>query len=737
MMPRTAAAALLVWLAAAASAAQEPPPRRAMTAARIADGESIAVDGRLDEPVWARAVPATDFIQQDPRNGSPPSEQTEVRIAFSGTAIYMGVTCHDSEPDRMLRFQRRRDEFLPSDDRFMWVIDPFLSAQNGYFFETNPSGLMGDALISPAGQNRQWDGIWTLRVHRGDAGWSFEVEIPFSTLNFDPEQTDWGVNFQRTVRRRNEESLWNGWARNQGLQRLPNAGLLRGISNVSQGLGLELRPYGLVTSESTGEAGAARRTEGKAGVDLSYSVTPSLRANLTLNTDFAQTEVDQRLVNLTRFPLFFPEKRTFFLEGANLFDFVTTSNPAGQFAGSPGADNSLVPFFSRTIGLDANGEPRAIDYGAKLIGQIGRQDVGVLHVRTADETGAPGQDFTVVRAKRRLLRQSYVAGLFTQASASSLFPDWRRTIGADMVLSTSTFRGAKNLSASAFFLKATDVAGSGRNAAFGARADYPNDRWNAGIAYRGIQEDFDPAVGFLLRSGYQRYTPYVNFSPRPANHRYIRRLGFTAGGDLQSDMRNRLLSRALNLTLLAVDLHTQDAFNVMVIPQYERLDRDFEIYPGVTLANGREFDFVRYRATIATANRRVVALIPSIEWGDFYSGTRRQVNLDVTLRARPGVIVYLGSELNQVNLPEGRFTTRLFRATPELQFSQWVSAVNTFQYDSISRVLGWQSRFRWIVTPGSDLYVVYTHNWRENPSVERFATLNHRAATKLVYTQRF
>ena len=715
-----------------------------MMAVRIGDEESITVDGRLDEAVWKRAVPADDFIQSDPRNGAPATEPTEVRIAYNRTALYMGVICFDDEPARLLRFQRRRDEGLPSDDRFMWVIDPFLTSQNGYFFETNPSGLMADALLTPAGQNRQWDGIWTLRVQRSEVGWIFEVEIPFSTLNFDPNGMSWGVNFQRTVRRKNEESLWYGWARNQGLQRLANSGLVQGMNdNVSQGIGLDIRPYGLMTSEASPAGGKPDLVNtGKIGIDMFYSVTPGLRANFTVNTDFAQTDVDQRQVNLTQYSLFFPEKRTFFLEGASLFDFGTVPQVGGGGGGgfSRPADTSLIPFFSRRIGLDANGNPQKVDYGVKAFGQIGRQDVGVLQVRTgldSDFPGVPSEDFTVVRLKRRLLRQSYAGAMYTRRDGHAPGLETFQTVGADFLFATSTFQGSRQLSVGGFFMRTTNPLDTGRNSAYSLRIDYPNDRWNAGMSYRGLQENFNPAVGFISRNGYQRYSPYLNFSPRPSNNPFVRRLGFTADANLQTDMDNRYLSRIWNLTVLNVDLHSQDTYSFLVIPDYERLDRNFNIYSGVTLPSGREYNFVRYRLTFRTADRRVVALSPTVEWGDFYSGTRKQVATNVTVRARPGVIIYLSHEWNRVNLPEGRFETRLYSVTPELQFNQWVSSVTTIQYDSISAVLGWQSRFRWILKPGNDLFVVYTHNWRSDLNLDRFSTINHRAASKLLYTLRF
>ncbi len=723
------------------------PERRTMTALRMGDDERIVVDGRLDEPVWDRAVPATDFLQQDPENGAPPTERTEVRIVYTREALYMGVICFDDEPGRLLRYQRRRDEFLQSDDRLMWVIDPFLTAQNGYFFETNPSGLMGDSLLSPAGGNRQWDGIWTLRVQRSDIGWTFEVEIPFSTLNFDPNASSWGINFQRTVRRKNEESLWTGWARNQGLQRLANTGLLQGLNeDVSQGIGLEVRPYGLFASEASPITGQPDTiNDANAGIDLSYSLTPGLRAIFTVNTDFAQTEVDQRAVNLTRFPLFFPEKRTFFLEGANFFDFGSVSQASNTFGGfRRSVDNSIVPFFSRRIGLDADGNPQKIDFGVKLIGQLGRQDLGVLHVRTGTENGVPGEDFMVLRVKRRLRQQSYVGGFYTLRNQSgSDSPGSNsaalQTAGADFRFATSSFRDSQNLSVGGFFLQDTNPLGTGKSASYGLQVDYPNDRWNAGASYRTVQENFHPAVAFtrFTLDGYRRYSPYLNFLPRPANHRFVRRFAFTADVNLETDMENRFLTRLWDVTVFSMDLHTQDNFNVHIKPQFERLNRDFQIHPGVTLPSGAEHSFVRYRVGVGTANRRVVAVTPAVEWGNFLGGTRRQINFGVTLRLRPGVIIYGSGEWNRIDLPEGKFQTRLYRLTPELQFSQWLSIVNTIQYDSVSRVLGWQARFRWILKPGNDLYIVYTQNWRDDLDLNRFSTLNRRAATKVLYTHRF
>jgi hypothetical protein len=709
----------------------EPSPaRRVMTALRLDDGESIRVDGRLDEAAWSRAIPASNFIQQDPDNGEPATEQTEVRIVFSRTALYMGVTCFDSEPDKWIGFQRRRDEFLQADDRFMWTIDTYLDARTAYFFEMNPSGLMGDALQGADNvSNRQWDGIWTGRAARSEIGWTLEIEIPFRTLNFNPTNDAWGINFQRTVRRKNEESVWSGWARNQGLRRMTNAGLVTGIRNISQGLGLDVKPYVVATLESSPGRDAPRLSpDGNAGLDLFYNLTPGLRTNLTVNTDFAQTEVDQRQVNLTRFSLFFPEKRDFFLDGSTFLDFGSEFAYPGEW----------TPFFSRRIGLDPNGQPQRIHFGAKLTGQAGAHDIGVLQVRTADDGPNVGEDFTVLRLKRRIFRQSSFGGFYTRRATHSADSADRHTVGLDFNLATSTFLGSQNITAEGFFLDTTNPVHADQNAAFGFRMQFPNDPWSGQLIFTEVQNNYDAAIGYTPRTGFRRFAPIFSFSPRPARHPWIRRFSFGSSLNWLADPDDgRTLTRETNITAFLVDLHSQETFQVHVLPTYEFLEDDFRISPDITLPAGRDYNFTRYRVQASTANRRLVAVAPTIEWGGFYSGTRLRTSLNVNVRVRPGLIAYFFGEWNQVDLAEGRFHTRLYRGILETQFSSWIALVNNVQYDTQSAVVGWQSRFRWILRPGTDFYVVYLHNWLDDPVRGRFATLDRRAASKVMYTHRF
>ena len=711
-----------------------------MTALRLNEGEQVVLDGQLDEPFWSRAIPASNFIQVDPANGQPATEQTEVRIAFTADALYIGVTCYDSDPAAIIAYQRRRDEFLQQDDKFRWTIDTFLDGRSGYFFEMNSLGAMSDALMGINGQNnRAWDGIWNARARRSAIGWTLEIELPFRTFKFNPDSDTWGINFDRTISRKNEHTIWSGWSRNQGLQRMTNAGLVTGIRDVTQGRGLDVTPYGLLTAlSSPGRGQSPIKGNATAGIDVFYNPTPLLRTNFTVNTDFAQTEVDQRQVNLTRYSLFFPEQRDFFLDGATFFDFASPTGDENINAQQTSLESErIIPFFSRRIGLSSNATPQKIDFGTKVAGQVGAQDVGILHVRTGEDDGFTSEDFTVMRVRRRVLQESYVGAMYTRRDPRAPGGTVSQTAGVDARLGTTTFLNDQNLAVSGWFLHTDRPGASSGSSAFGGTIEYPNDRWSGRADAIEVQENFDPAVGFVTRRGYRRYNQRVEFGPRPRNHRYIRQLLFGGAAHVQTDLQNELLMRGLEATLVQVNLHSQDQFSVTAVQFRERLDAPFEINDGVTLPLGAVYDFSRVRFWARTANRRKISANGRFEVGNFYSGTRVERQLNLNFRLRPGLFLYLSGEWNDIKLPEGDFTTTLYRITGETQLSPFIALVNNIQYDSQSALIGWQSRFRWILTPGNDLYVVYTHNWVDDPALNRFATLDKRAASKLLYTYRF
>ncbi len=704
--------------------------QRTLTAVRLSGAESITLDGELTEAAWGRAVPATDFIQLDPLNGEAATEQTEVRVVYDSGRLFISVICYDSNPDSLLGNQMLRDAEFSGDDRFMFVVDPFLDERSGYFFEINPSGAMGDGLVNAVdggtniSVNRSWDGIWNAQVEQSEIGWTIEIELPFRTLNFDPNAAAWGINFQRTVRRKNEESLWMGYARNQSLTRMSNAGLLEGLAEISQGVGLDVRPYivsGL--SQSPGRGLPATKGDTDLGADFFYNLTPSLRANFTVNTDFAETEVDQRRVNLTRFPLRFPEQRDFFLEGASFFDFAV---------------GRLESFFSRRIGRTDVGTPQAINSGAKLTGQVGANDIGFLQMQTAAEPGLAGEDFTVLRTRRQVFTQSYFGMIYTRRSERQSDRADRHTVGLDFALNTSEFRGSDNLNLWGYWAWNNNPGrprGNLGGHAFGVRLAYPNDPWSSIVSYREFGEDHDPAVGFIPRVNMRRFSPGFTYAPRPTGHPWIRRFRFGWDGEWIASFESELLSYLQNVTAFAIELHSGDSFRVNIQPRFERLAKDFEIHPGIVLPKAAAYHFTRYVLNLRTASQRPIAFNSTYEAGDFFSGSRREFTAGLDLRPRNGVLLGLTGEWNRVDLAEGRFTTSVVRASADTQFNPRVSLNNNIQYDTRSRVLGWQTRFRWILRPGNDLFFVYVHNWQDD--FLEIRTLDRQAVAKLSYTHRF
>jgi hypothetical protein len=722
-------AAALTFALADAAAAAVPPSIQAVA---LEPGERIRLDGILDDDAWRRIPPMTEFVQQEPREGARPSEPTEVRIAFDRDNLYIGVVLHDSDPSGILAHQRQRNAGLGTDDRFMWILDTFLDGRTGYFFEINPAGLMGDGLIQAGGGvNKSWNGIWDVRVARGDFGWSAEIRIPFRTLNFNPELDSWGINFQRTVRRKSEEILWSGHRRNQGLFRPAHAGRLNGLEGISQGIGLEVKPYA-IGSATRASTGGDWSTPADAGFDVNYSVTPGLRASLSVNTDFAEVEVDQRRVNLSRFPLRFPEQREFFLEGSGVFNFA----PA----------NGVEPYFSRRIGL-VGGNPVPIRYGARLTGQAGAYDLGFVQVRTGADGEIPGEQFTVGRVVRNFLRQSSIGVIHTRRAAvsggSADEADAHHTLGADLNLFTSRFLGDRNLRFVAFGVWHTDpLAGEptphSARTARGVRLSYPNDLWSGHVSYRELGEAFDPAAGFTSRRGFRRLQPSIQYAPRPEWWPAVRQLEFGLSAEYLTNMEWQPLTRNLGVGVLGVRFESGDQVSVDYDYNRERLERSFRLHPDTAigaLVPVGEYALGGWRVSGNTAGRRPVSGSLSASRGEFWSGQRTQGGGGLTLRPRPGLTVTSGYERNFVELPDARFTTEIVRLGGGWHMSPWMSLNGTMQYDNVSEIVGLYSRFRWIVRPGSDVFFVYTHNWRSFEG--GLETLQQGGTTKVNYTHRF
>jgi hypothetical protein len=721
---------MVLWSLATGPIAAQPQDaadvRPSVRAVALPSDAVLSIDGLLDDAIWSTAVPASGFVQRDPNNGAAATERTDVRIVFDKDRMVMGVHCFDSEPHRLLGNQMQRDQPFSGDDRFMWSLDPYLDGRSGYFFEINPSGAMGDGLITDVNGrvNKSWDGIWLARVQRTSLGWSAEIEIPFKTLNFNPANDAWGANFQRTVRRKNEESYWTGWRRNEQLNRMANAGRIEGLLGITQGVGLDVRPYGLAAVGSApGRGLPATLGDGNAGVDLFYNLTPALKFNFTVNTDFAETEVDQRRVNLTRFPLFFEERRQFFLDGLNFFEFP----PEGA-----------SPFFSRRIGLNL-GEPQAILYGGKLVGQVAGTDLGFLQVSTGEDDGLAGEDFTAARVRHRFGRQSHVGWLFTRRDPRGRDTAARNTAGADITVALPSFYRGSRLDSGAWFLHTTadpEAAALTGSNAYGLRADVSESTWRTALFFHEFQGEYDAAVGFTPRRNFRNWNPQVSWKPRLDRHPLVRGFGFEGEAEIATSLGNALINRSIDLMPFSIEFHSGDVIEWQVFRASERLDVDFEISDGIVLPLGGAYDWTRHQVVYAGASNRVVS--PRLEYstGAFWDGSREELNLQLTLRPRPGLYLQLASEYNNVDLTGGAFITRLYRMDLRTQFSPWMSLAHNVQYDSVSRIAGWQMRYRWILRPGNDIFVVYTHNWRESLDAG-YRTIDRRAVTKAVYSWRF
>ncbi len=725
-----------------------PAERPVAEAVRLPDGVSIRIDGYLDDEAWELARPITDFVQQDPVEGGTPTEPSEIRILYDDRALYIGAMFWDSNPEGILAHQLERNAGLGTDDRFMWILDTFGDGRTGYFFEINPAGLMGDGLIGGGGGpggglNKRWDGIWEVRTRIFSEGWSAEIRIPFSTINFDPSLQAWGVNFQRTIRRRNEEILWSGWRRTESLFRPANAGELHGLEGISQGVGVSVNPYLVTTANQAAATGPSWGGEAKLGVDLSYSITPSLRAAVTVNTDFAEVEVDQRRVNLTRFPLRFPEQRDFFLEGSSVFSFAWAD-----------------PFFSRRIGL-VQGQEVPIDAGVRLGGQVGSYEIGFYQVRTGSTRleGTDGsltpwaaEDFTVGRIRRGLFDQSHVGLIYTRRASGSdedgFTPPDRHTVGGDFDLYTSRFLGRFNAQIEGFLVHHTDPSEGGDlfgapQRARGYRWNFPNDLIRLHSSYREFGEAWDPAVGFSQRNGFKRHQPTLTIAPRPARWSSIRQTEHRLYFEYLTDMDNRMLNRELRLTFLQVNFESGDRFSFEGGRAFERLGRSFTIHgsgaDAIVITPG-DYRTTNWSAGFQTAGRRTLSGGVDIEVGDFWNGERSQFNLSSTIRPRRGVSLSGTYQRNEVRLPDGAFDTNLFRLGWSWNLSPLASITGNVQYDDVSGLLGLFARARWIVRPGNDLYLVWTHNWQneaERLFDRELTTVSRGGALKLNYSYVF
>jgi len=690
---------LILLFLATGLQAQSP----SLNAYRIQEGE-VQLDGFLNEAIWSNAEKADRFLQSEPVEGAEPSEKTEISVAYNSTHLYIGATLHDSDPSGIIGYQKERDASLSTDDRFMIVLDTFQDGRTGYLFEVNPAGLMGDGLLGGR-FNKSWDGIWEARVKKTARGWSAEIAIPFSTLNFDINNESWSINFQRTIRRKNEEIVWNGFRRNESFFNPIYAGSLNGLRGMSQGLGLEVRPYLVGSAKRLLAEDNDIGFDSSVGFDIGYNITPSIRAAFTYNTDFAEVEVDQRRVNLTRFPLFFPEKRDFFLEGSSVFSFAPRNN--------------VTPFFSRNIGL-RDGTPIPIAYGFRVGGQEGSNEIGLLHVRTRSTDEVVPENFSILRTRRSFFDQSAIGAVVTRRAREEILEDAtlpdRYTLGADLDMSTRKLFGDKNFNFQAFLVwnslsTRDELSSDWDRTARGLRFRYDNEPWTFQTSYREFGTHHDPAVGFVSRRAYKRLEPQIRYEPLLPKSELIRSLSFDFAFENLLALDNTRLTRGWESTILGVDFESGDEFRIDVGFWKELLDEEFDIFDDLIVPQG-DYDFNALSLEIESAGKRTLSGDMWLSIGKFWEGTRREFALELSYKPMSGLSLSPEWEVNDVSIPAGDFRTHLFRFSSGWQLNPWQSATTLVQFDNVSELLTLFFRYRWTIQPGSDLFFVLSRNWQ-------------------------
>jgi hypothetical protein len=700
-------AALAMFAGSRPAHAQAPARQEKTIRATRATGP-VRVDGRLDEPDWQRAEPIGDFVQQEPRVGESVTERTEIRVLLDDEAIYFGVRCFDRDPSGIIAREYRRDQTRtsPPEDQFDIVLDTFHDHRNAYHFGINPLGTQYDAVLTDEGQdvNVEWDERWWAETIIDDAGWHAEIKIPLRALRSRADTGIFGVNFKRFIRRKNETAQWSGWSRDFTFLQVSQAGQLAGMEGVRTGLKLRVKPYvlGGFTDPTPGGPSSYRALRDVGIETLKVSLTPGLTAELTANTDFAQAEVDDAVVNLTRFPLFFPEKREFFLERAGIFEFGLGGRRGGD------TERNLQMFFSRRIGLTPDRRPVPILGGAKVTGRAAGFDVGFLNVQTdrytapggTDDESLPGSNYTVFRAKRNVLARSNV-GMFVSNRQSS-GGDYNRVVGAD-----ANFTVFRNTDIQGFIGRSITPGREGNDVVGRLKYNWLTDLYEVFVEHLYIGPEFQHDVGFLRRSGIQRTDTTGVWEPRPGRFN-IRNFVFRGQLVYLTDINRSLLTRE-QIFATTTRFQNDDVFRTSITNTFDRVQAPFEISPGITVPPG-DYRFVDTWIEGEGGGKRALLGKVRAGGGDFYGGQRRYIRFTPAWRPTRVLSFEPAYELNDVELPQGSFRSHVVNARMNLNLSNRWLTTTLAQYDSTARRSQVYVRLNYIYRPGDDVFIVFNQS---------------------------
>ena len=699
--------------------------------------EPFTLDGQLDESVY-KTYPGFDgMVQASPRYREPSTEKTEIWVSFDGDNLYVSARLWDqAPPEKWIANELRRDtNQMRNNDHFGVGFDTFYDRRSGYMFYANPIGGFADySVVDEGSPNTDWNPVWLAKTGRFDGGWTIEMAFPFKSLRYTSgtNQT-WGIQFRRAIRHKNEWDYWTPVPRNmagpQALNRVSVYGTVVGLDLPPAGRNVEIKPYALgrSTTDRLQKPPVSNNRDGQFGGDLKYGVTANLTADLTVNTDFAQVEIDEQQVNLTRFSLFLPEKRDFFLEGRGLFDFARGGSGSGGFGGGGFGGNSDQPylFYSRRIGLH-RGRVVPIDVGGRLTGKVGAYGVGVMNIQAGDEgvSGTPSTNVTVLRVKRDILRRSTIGAMFTNRNRSSVTAGGdNQAFGLDAALGFY-----QNVSVAGYFARTETTGLKGDNESFQGKFDWLPDRYGVSASMLKVGKDFNPEVGFLRRTDFTRSFASGRFSPRPRNMRAVRK--FTFEGSLESFENGAGAVESRQQTAkFNTEFDNSDTVNVEANLNYDLLLTPFRPAAGVAIPVGG-YHYNDVSISYSMGQQRRLSGHIGVQLGEYYNGTIRGLTFS---QGRVSILKQLSVEprvtLNRVALPTGSFTTRQFGARTDYGFSPRMFASALLQYSSTDKTFSSNMRFRWEYRPGSEFFVVWTDEQDTNPLDPRDGrfTLKNRA----------
>lgn len=703
---------LCLVLLAGGAWARDVDGKRPITAVRTET--PLKVDGLLNDPAWQNARFQGQFTQREPEEGAPASEKTEVGFLYDEKNLYIGVKCYDSEPDKIIAREMRRDAIVDDDDYFEIVLDTYHDHRSAYYFITNPHGVKREALMANEGRdyNPAWDGVWSCKAKITEEGWFIEMAIPWKTLRFAEEGSSaWGFNCARMIRRKNEHVYWQliprDFGRGAGIFRLSEAGSLHGIADAKMGGNLELRPYFLGGMENDSNTNFATDRLSDIGLDAKVALTANLALDLTLNTDFAQVEADQEQVNLTRFSLYYPEKREFFLEGAEIFSF----GGSGGFRWHRGGSDMDL-YYSRRLGLVDGHEARILG-GAKMVGKVGKYQVGVMNILTDDVTYQEGDlttkvnavNFTVVRVRRDILQRATIGMMFLNKEDLHS-SDYNRSLGLDGHIPLSRYFTVAGYLAATFGPEENKQNMAGR-----LSLDYNSDLWRASVSHLDIGARFNPEVGFIRRTDFRLSNASIEYSPRPKESSVIRQFGYQLEGSYRSDHDNRMLDNKLDASF-SIEFQNSARFSINIQRESEFIDYDWEVREGFLIPKGTYTGFM-YSLNAQSDKSRAIAGGIDIDYGSYYTGHQMSFGLDSTITRLRRLRMEVDYRHNYIHLPEGSFRTntlglRMFYFfSTDLYVKAYVQWNDDKYYNAGRERIVSDILLRWIYSPACNLYVVY------------------------------